>query len=361
MMAPPTKHFMVLIVGASLSLAGPLLAQMGEVFSVWPSEGAQEAPSIHGNRVVWHEFMPLSGDYDIVVTDINRPEEIQGVILNEPGDQMNPDVWEETVVWQSLMAGPDESTHWDVWAARMPFMETPETFDVSRVLENHEQMPRVSGNTVVWEDGPLDNTGIYGADITDMNRPLEFVIAAYESRQVAPAIDRLHVVWQDDDPGDWDIYASDIWLRNDPREFSVTPFEKRQTAPAISGNTIVWQDHEAGNWDIYAANIDRDCIVYLPPITEDTSDQVNPAIDGQIVVWQDSRHGDWDIYAAHLKTGQAFRITRHSANQVRPAVYGRVIVWQDDRDGYWQIYAMVLNDGPLTRQRDACSEEEVLD
>lgn len=360
-MAHSHNHFIVLILGASLSLAGPLFAQMGEVFAVWPSEGSQEAPAIHGDRIVWHEFMPEYGDYDIVVTDINRPQGIEGMILGEAGDQMNPDVWEETVVWQSLMTEPDESTHWDVWAARMPSLDIPMIFDISRVLGNDEQMPKISGNTVVWEDGPLDNTSIYGADLTDMNQPLEFVIAAYDSRQRAPAIDRLHVVWQDDELGDWDIYASDIWLRNDPREFSVTPFEAQQTAPVISGNTIVWQDRSAGNWDIYAANIEGQCLVQRPPITEGTSDQVNPAMEGQIVVWQDSRHGDWDIYAAHIKTGQQFRITRHSANQVRPAVYGRVIVWQDDRDGTWQIYAMVLNEGPLTQRQDACSEESVLD
>ncbi len=360
-MTPFLKHLMAFMLGVSLTLAGPVWSQMGEVFSVWPSLGTQEAPAIHGHRIVWHEFMPDYGDYDVVVADINTPEGIQAITLGEAGDQMNPDVWEDTVVWQGLMTEPDESTHWDVWAANMSVFDVPVLFGVSGVLANHEQMPKISGNTVVWEDGPLDNTSIYGADITDVNYPVEFVIAAYDSLQRAPAIDRLHVVWQDNDPGDWDIYASDIWLRNDPREFSVTPFEKPQIAPAISGKTIVWQDREAGNWDIYAATIEAGCVVQLPPVTEDVSDQVNPAIDGQIVVWQDSRHGHWDIYAAHIRTGKQFRITSHSANQVRPAVHGRVIVWQDDRDGYWQIYAMVLDDGPLTQRQRACSEESVLD
>lgn len=356
------KHYLtVVILGVSLTLASPVWCQIGEIYAVWPSDSNQEAPAIHGNRIVWHEFMPEYGDYDIVVADINTPEGIDAVILGEAGDQMNPDVWEHTVVWQSLMTEPDDSVHWDVWAASIPSLDAPDLFDVSGVLGNDEQMPRVSGNTVVWEDGPMDSTDIYGADITDMNQPQEFLIAAYDSRQSAPAIDRLHVVWQDDEPGDWDIYVSDIWLRNDPREFSVTPYEKPQTAPVISGRTIVWQDHEAGNWDIHAATIERDCLVHLPPITEDTSDQVNPAMDGQIVVWQDGRHGDWDIYAAHIRTGKQFRLTDHSANQVRPAIHGHAVVWQDDRSGYWQVYAMVLNDGPLTRQRDACSDEPVLD
>lgn len=350
-------HLLITVIGATLVLPGSLTAQIGEVFPVWPAEGTQEAPAIHGNYIVWHEFMPEQGDYDIVVTDINAPQGIESVVLREAGDQMNPDVWEETVVWQSLMSEPDQSMHWDVWAAKWPLSHAPVYFNVSRVLGNNEQMPQISGNTVVWEDGPLDGTSIYGADITDVNYPQEFAIAAYDSVQRAPAIDRLHVVWQDDEPGDWDIYASDVWLRNDPREFSVTPYEKPQTAPIISGKTIVWQARDAGNWDIHAARIEPQCLRHLPAITEDPADQVNPAMHGQIVVWQDGRNGDWDIYAAHIKTGQEFRITRHPANQVRPKVFGHVIVWQDDRSGTWQVYAMVLNDGPLTQGRDGCSDD----
>ena len=351
------KHtLLIAILGAGL-LPCPSNAQIGEVFPVWPSEGTQEAPAIHGSLIVWHEFMPEQGDYDIVVTDINAPEGIESVVLREAGDQMNPDVWEHTVVWQSLMSEPDQSMHWDVWGAKWPLSVAPAIFNVSRVLGNNEQMPQISGNTVVWEDGPLGSTSIYGADITDVNQPREFAIAVYDSVQRAPAIDRLHVVWQDNEPGDWDIYASDIWLRNDPREVSVTPYEKPQTAPVISGRTILWQDREAGNWDIYAARIEAGCLRHLAPVTEDPSDQVNPAMDGQIVVWQDGRHGNWDIYAAHIRTGQHFRITKHPANQVRPKVFGGVIVWQDDRSGYWQIYAMVLNEGPLTQNLDACADE----
>jgi len=354
------KSLFMFVLGASLGLAGLARGQIGEIFAVWPSEGNQEAPAINGNRIVWHEFVPEYGDYDIVVADINTPDGIAAVVLGEAGDQMNPDVWEDSVVWQSMMTQEDESVHWDVWLARMA-LESPVTFNISGLPGNDEQMPRISGNTVVWEDGPLESTNIYGADITDPNRPYEFPISVYASKQRAPAIDRLHVVWQDNEFGNWDIYGSDIWLRDRPSEFSITPFEKHQTAPAISGNHIVWQDQEAGNWDIYAARLDGSCLAQRPPITEDASDQVNPKVDGQLVVWQDGRNGNWDIYAAHLITGEQVRVTRHPANQVRPAVYGRVIVWQDDRDGYWQIYAMILDEGPLTRQVDACSEDRVLD
>ncbi len=351
------RCFLGFILGASLSMVGSGFAQMGDTFAVWPSASHQEAPAIHGNRIVWHEFMPEYGDYDIVVTDINTPEGISAVTLRDAGDQMNPDVWEDTVVWQSLMSESDQSADWDVWIAQMPFLDSPSFFNVSQVPDNDEQMPKISGNTVVWEDGPLESTSIYATDITDANQPWEFVIAAYDSKQRAPAIDRLHVVWQDNEFGSWDIYGSDIWLRNRPGEFSVAPFESHQTAPAISGKTIVWQNHVAGNWDIYAARVDTRCRVELPAITDDTSDQVNPAIDGQIVVWQDGRHGDWDIYAANIRTGKQFRITRNPANQVRPVVYGRVIVWQDDRSGFWQVYAMILDEGPLTQNADGCPEE----
>ncbi|MCP4451716.1 MAG: hypothetical protein GY809_09660, partial [Planctomycetes bacterium] len=178
-MTPSIKQLTLFITGASLILAGPAWSQIGHMFSVWPSEGAQEAPAIHGNRIVWHEFMPEHGDYDIVVADINRPDDIQAIALGEASDQMNPDVWEDTVVWQGLMTEPDESTHWDVWAANMSVFDAPVILNVSGVLANHEQMPRISGNTVIWEDGSLDNTSIYGADITDVNYPAEFPIAVY--------------------------------------------------------------------------------------------------------------------------------------------------------------------------------------
>ena len=339
-----------------LFLAG-LLVSVGQAgnwteFPVYPTTDEQQAPDIWGNIVVWQQLVKEYGDYDIYIANINSPHEPAVFVIGDANDQSNPAVYEDVVVWQDHVVW-EGIADWDICAADINDLDEPQIFIVSDIADNNECNPAIHGNTVVWEDGQTGDLNIYGADITDLNNPAEFQIAAFEHDQMSPAIYRTTVVWQDSFFGDWDIYAADIWQRNKPVEAAVSYSENDQQNPVIWNNVVVWQDNFSGNWDIYAADIsdfetlrqtDPNNVVEFAVATNEFS-QTNPDIDGNIIVWQDNRNNNWDIFGYNLTTRKEFQITNDSHDQTSPAISGSVVVWQDSRNGNSQIYAVVL-DGP---------------
>ncbi len=349
----------VLFLASLLASVGPhnLLAQVSsggnwEEFALWPTTDEQEAPDIWGDIIVWQQLVAEYGDYDIYIADINNPSEPLVFVIGDANDQTNPAVYEKMVVWQNYVVW-EGSADWDIRVADINNLAEPQIFVVSDIVDNNELNPAIHGNTVVWQDGDAGDFNIYGADITDLNNPAEFQIAAFEYDQQSPVVYRTIVVWQDNFFGDWDIYAADIWRRNKPEEAAVSYIENDQQSPAIRGNIVVWQDNFFGDWDIYAADIsDFDRLSRAEPndliefvITTNESSQTNPDIDGNIIVWQDNRNNNWDIFGYNLTTQKEFQITDESHDQTNPAISGNVVVWQDNRNGNSEIYAVVL-DGP---------------
>ena len=321
-------------------------------FPLFPTNDEQQAPDIWGNIVVWQQFVSEYGDYDIYFADINDPEELAVYVIGDANDQLNPAVFEDTIVWQDYVQWQG-AADWDIRAADIYDLDDPQVYVVSGIVDNNETNPAIHGNIVVWEDGNAGDFNIYGADITDLGNPMEFQISAFEYDQQEPAIFRTIVVWQDNFFGDWDIYAADIWQRNKPLEFPVSYSEKNEQNPVIWDNVVVWQDNFSGNWDIYAADIsdfnilhevDPNNIIEFAVSTNEFS-QTNPDINGNIIVWQDNRNNNWDIYGYNLTTRKEFQITDDSHDQTSPAISGNVVVWQDNRNGNSEIYAAIL-DGP---------------
>ncbi len=342
----------VLLLASLLASAGPhdLLAQAGsggnwQEFAVWPTTDEQEAPDIWGKTIVWQQFIYEYGDYDIYIADINNPSEPLVFVIGDANDQAHPAVYENIVVWQDYVVWEPFSADWDIRAADINNLAELQIFAVSDIADNNECKPAIHGNTVVWQDGDSGYFDVYGADITDLNRPAEFRIADFEHDQQAPAVYRTTVVWQDNFFIDWDIYAADIWRRNKPEEAAVSYIENDQQSPAIWGNIVVWQDNFFGDWDIYAADISEPNDPVEFAITTNESSQMNPDIDNYIVVWQDYRNNNWDIFGYNLTTQKEFQITVDSHDQTDPAISGNVVVWQDNRHGNSEIYAIVL-DGP---------------
>jgi len=333
-----------------------ILASIGQAgnwqeFAVRPTTDEQEAPDIWGDIIVWQQLVYEYGDYDIYIADMNNPTRLATgqtdplvLIIGDSNDQTSPAVYENIVVWQDYVVW-EENGDWDIRAADISSRAEPQIFVVSDITDNNEQNPAIHGNMVVWQDGEAGDFNIYGADITDLNNPVEFQIAAFEHDQQGPAIYRTTVVWQDNFFVDWDIYAADIWRRNKPAEAAVSFIENDQQNPAIWGNIVVWQDNFFGDWDIYAADVSELSNPVEFAITTNESSQTNPDIDGNIVVWQDYRNNNWDIFGYNLTTRKEFQITDDSHDQTNPAISGNVVVWQDYRNGNSEIYAVVLN-GP---------------
>jgi len=348
---------------ALLIMLTPCLSRASDAwreFGVWPTTDDQEMPAIDGDTVVWQQFVAEYGDYDIYVANlstlldaaIDKPEDPLLFVIDEAGDQTNPAIYQDVVVWQDFIVS-DGAGDFDISAADISDPNEALIFAVTQIVDNDEQNPAIHGRFVIWQDGPAGDFGIYGADITDLGNPIEFPIANFEFDQQSPAIYRNTVVWQDMYFGDSDILAADIWLRNRPADFGVSLIEHEQTNPAVSGDVIVWQDNFSGDWDIYAADLSTSLKAgFSEPnnpfefaIATGESSQTNPAIDGHLIIWQDDRAGNWDIFGYNLTTRRQFQITDDAGDQTDPAISANTVVWQDSRDGNSQIYAVVL-DGP---------------
>jgi beta propeller repeat protein len=320
---------------------------LGEVFPVMPGQGAQEHPAVSGSWVVWQQYNPTRGDYDVVLADANNIADPLVLTIDDPNDQMHPALWESTVVWQEYSIRR-QSEDWDIFMVDAMGDEqgVAYVYPVSQEEGIDEQWPAIHGNTVVWEDAFPEWSNIYGADVAFPADIRVFPVAAFDGNQVAPVVWRDQVLWQDDFYGDWDIYVSDVWLINRVTEGPLAFMEYDQMQVAVGDGIAVWQDNTFGDWDIVGADISS---IYGGRFFDDMgrdADQMNPAVSGGIVVYQDNRSGNWDIYARNLFTGMEQRLTKHKTDQINPAISGNWVVWQDARDGDWQVYSLWM-DGSL--------------
>jgi len=333
-----TLSLLLLVIGPAVQ-AGPWVE-----WPILPGSDDQEYPDLHGTMAVWQEFVSQFGDYDVYVVDFNDIENPLVTAIGDANDQTHPSVYGRRVVWQDLVVWGD-STDWDIRMADLSRFDEPIGYIVSDIPANDEQMPAIYGNTVVWQDTSGTDYNIFGADVTDPERPSEFVVAAFEGDQQEPSIWRTTVVWQDSYFGDNDIVAADILMRDRPAEFAVVLLEGDQQNAVIHGDTVVWEDDFYGDWDIFGARLSDQNQVSELLIASTEGDQRHPDVEGHLVVWQDHRDGQWDIYGHNLVTGRTFRITDDPADQIHPVVSGTTVLWQDNRRGPWNIYAAVL-DGP---------------
>ncbi len=332
-----------------LLLLGGLLrpAAQADPWAPWPVYAGpddQENPDIHGTVVVWQEFVSEFGDYDVYVVDINDIDNPLVTVIGDANDQTEPAVYGRRVVWQDHVLW-NGSADWDIRMADLSNFDEPIGYVVSDIPNNDEQMPAIYGNTVVWQDNSGTDFNIFGADVTDPERPSEFVIAAFEGDQARPSIWRTTVVWEDSYFGDNDIVAADILMRDRPAEFAVALLEGNQQGAVISDDVVVWEDDFYGDWDIYAARISDQNEVKEFAVISAEGEQRHPDVEGHLIVWQDDRDGNWDIFGYNMVTRQTFRITDDPGDQINPAVSGNTVIWQDNRQGPWNIYAAVL-DGP---------------
>ncbi|MBN2591520.1 MAG: hypothetical protein JXA96_16765 [Sedimentisphaerales bacterium] len=336
------KYVITLFLFSLVLPQGSLIAE-NEIyeFVVSPSTDNQENPDIHGDIVVWQQYISEYGDYDVLATDINNLGQ-PFFSTNVPSDQINPSVFENHIVWQSLIEGED-SADWDI---RMTDISDPNfpSYAITNYINNNETNPAIHGNIVVWEDDFHGNLDIFGADVTIPSRPIIFPVTEVDYDQAKPSVYRDKVVWQDSYFGDWDIYAADIWMKNKALEYPVSLVNYDQKKPVISGDTVVWMNNFSGNWNIYAADISDIKHPIEKAISINTWDETNPDIDDNIIVWQAWVNNNWDIFAYNMTTRQTYQITYDSHDQTNPVISGKTIVWQDNRLGHDQIFGAALSD-----------------
>ncbi len=267
---------------------------LGDTINITSDNGIESIrPDISGDRVVWQEYR--DGSWDIYYYNISRPDLGAYPMIDFPGNQEHPRIYENLLVWQDDQGG----NSYDI------FMYDMNTFDLTQITEEdfNQYNPDIFGNYIVYQDNRNGNEDIYMYDIFNKK---ETRLTDDPADQQNPTIYGSRVVWEDNRDGNWSLYMYYI-------------------------NYWPGSAYDNYNWKIYTS-CNTDC-----PCYRSSYDERNPRIWGDSLIFQDNRNGngDWDLclYSFYNYTnGKTIPLVTEDKNQINPAISNNRIVWQDERD-----------------------------
>ncbi|HMA38400.1 MAG TPA: S-layer homology domain-containing protein [Chloroflexia bacterium] len=363
--------------------------------------GAQQAPRLYGNILVWEDNR--SGSWDVYLRDISAPLTTPVPVAIGPADARHPAIGDSFIVWQDNRSG-----FWEIYARAYTGTTLGPEFLVSGGRGDQEN-PAVAGNTFVWQSdagftaasqpgraaaptglGRWEVVGLtLGSLRAPRGRPARSPAAApliagvpitYTSASVVasnPAIDNDTIVWQSTVPtttqqlpgglGRWSVDGFDL-VANQP--FSLTEsLAGDQTNPAISGDTVVWQSYTGpagqapaglGRWSVDGIHLATHAVF---TVTDSVAgDQTHPAIGGDLVVYQDEQVaagrpdglGRWSVEVTNLATGTSRTVSTTGTDATLPAISDGVIAWQQTTvNGDPDVFATVCSENFVDVPPDA--------
>jgi beta propeller repeat protein len=259
---------------------------------------------------------------------------------------------------------------------------------------DHQEMPAISGNNVVWTDVsnattpsiqnivyddlatgsvvPLTNSStsseqnfledIDGDNVvwtqTSANFPGNIVVynvATHQGPNVVATSTSAVLFQQPSIRGHYitfvrvtgaqavvDVYDSTLGFSVGP----VTPDPAAsQARPRVGGDFAVYEDYTTatGNGDVLGWRISTAGPPFV--IASGPNAQTSPDIDGNTVIYVETVGGSDQLFAYDLVTGIPRQLTTASSHKVFPRVSGSLVVWSDDRAGNWDLYLYDLTAG----------------
>ncbi|MBI5871386.1 MAG: hypothetical protein HZB44_10620 [Actinobacteria bacterium] len=181
--------------------------------------GYRYGPDIDGDRTVWVRERGYAGRYyEPVLFTYEIPTKISEYVsrlgggVNETGasrfGRQHPTISGNRILYQHMEN--DIARDWDIFEA------VSETFGVMVVDEPGDQVnPSLSGNLVVYQDNRTGHpdesghwTGEWNIYLKDLATGMEQPVCTAPGDQKNPVIKGNMVVWQDNRDGDWDVYAA---------------------------------------------------------------------------------------------------------------------------------------------------------
>lgn len=198
------------------------------------------APQVSGNVVVWEsaEYTgpETMGKFDIGGYNLKKRKRL--TICTAAGDQSNPSISGDVVVWYDKRAGQKR-----LFARRL---SGGGEFALCKVQTKWWVAPIVSGSTVAFSDRRNGSWNIYGYDL---KKRATFPICTAAGNQTNPDISGNLVAWCDS-RGGGSLRAR---LLPDGPEFTLASYST--SGPSISGTTVVWSDGVSAGATIYRAQL----------------------------------------------------------------------------------------------------------
>ena len=227
--------------------------QPGPEFLVAGGPGDQVHPTTNGDDVVWESAAPGSLRYDIVSRRLSGGP--QTVLSNSSTTNINPAIDGATVVWQSTVPTmtlglPTGLGRWNVLGDNLT---NGGTFTVTEQAGDNTN-PAISGNTVVWQNfnsGPLGGPaglGRWSIDGAHIGISGTFTVTNSADDQVNPTISGDSVVFQDrpltagQSPaglGRWSV--EEVSLTTGAMT-NISNDNTDSTVPVISHGVVAWQE-----------------------------------------------------------------------------------------------------------------------
>ncbi len=225
-------------------------------------------------------------------------------------------------------------------------------YTIPSPMTSWNSAPSLEKDTLVWMQDPdglnfkiiaynlATNTEIAAIPVT----PGDYYTDP--KNNIFPKISGNSIIWQDYSNGNWDIFHYNLTLPpGTPPEQIITGGEDQKN-PVISGDYVVYENWSGLSSTLYLYNLSDRTSVRISP----SADEINPAIDGMNIVWQNlSPTGKKRILFYNITSGETRQIPPAdlSFDQTHPKIFGKYIVWEDtrERNPYTDIYHYDLTDG----------------
>lgn len=157
---------------------------------------------ISGDIVIWANGAPGGTN----IYGYNLKDKLAFDVVNDPGYQESPNIFENKVVYLDYVSGP---TYGDYNAIKMKDLKTGEEKTIYETNVNSVQWPAVSGRYVVWSESSAQH--INGVKAANLKTGEVFEVqpqGSHQNSHTSPAIWKNTAVWMSWRTGNGDIYGA---------------------------------------------------------------------------------------------------------------------------------------------------------
>lgn len=301
-----------------LATFGAITAQVsgitGTTRHVTTDPAVQRDPSISGDLVVFTDFR--AGNEDVWYADLATGVETQ-----------------------VTFAATAQKLH-DVSGNRIVYSESPGRVHVYTVSPPSDvaigapgdQNPRIDGDIVAFERGPVGNTDIIAIDLSD---PLltEIVIAATGDSEQSPSVSATHIAYErHTGGGDGDIVLYDLATNTETIIAGTAADERR---PDIDGDVVVY--------DLIAPTLDTNVAIHdlstgTTQVLVAPGNQSNAHISAGRLAYDDLTASNRDVMLRDIASGVTVEVTVNAATDFLNDIDGNRVVYTSNENGNFDIW-----------------------